>query len=238
MKIALVTGANKGLGYETVRQLSRAGVYVFLSARDSAKAAEAAQALRADGHDVEALTLDVTDSDSIARAADIVAMETGCLDILVNNAGIKVSGDALEIKDAWSLTFDTNLFGMIEVTRSFLPMLKSSPAGRIVNVSSLAGQLAQRRGVFGLQAYSTPDAPAYGPSKIAVNLWTMRLARELSNTRIKVNAAHPGVAKTQMGGRDAPLRVCDGAKTSVALALLEEDGPTGGFFHAGKQLSW
>ena len=147
MKIALVTGANKGLGYETVRQLSRAGVYVFLSARDSAKAAEAAQALRADGHDVEALTLDVTDSDSIARAADIVAMETGCLDILVNNAGIKVSGDALEIKDAWSLTFDTNLFGMIEVTRSFLPMLKSSLAGRIVNVSSLAGQLAQRDAV-------------------------------------------------------------------------------------------
>ena len=124
-------------------------------------------------------------------------METGRLDILVNNAAVKVPGDAMEVKDAWSLTFDTNIFGMIEVTPSFLPMLKSSPAGRIVNVSSLAGQLAQRRGVFGTKHVYHAEAPAYGPSKIAVNLWTMRLARESSNTKIKVNAAHPGVVKTR-----------------------------------------
>ena len=156
MKIALVTGANKGIGFETVRQLSRAGVFVFLSARDTVKGEEAARELRADGHDVVALTLDVTGHDSIARAVDIVAMETGRLDILVNNAAVKVSGDAMEVKDAWSLTFDTNIFGMIEVTRGFLPMLKASPAGRIVNVSSTAGQLLSRRGIFGANMLPRP----------------------------------------------------------------------------------
>jgi NAD(P)-dependent dehydrogenase (short-subunit alcohol dehydrogenase family) len=234
MKIALVTGANKGIGYETVRQLSRAGVYVFLSARDPVKAAEAAQALRADGHDVEALMLDVTDADSIERAVGVVAMEAARLDILVNNAAVKIPGDTIE---AWSPTFDTNLFGMIEVTRSFLPLLKAASAARIVNVSSVSGSITPPTR-FGVRSSTIQEAPAYGASKIAVNLWTIHLAHELRNTKIKVNAAHPGTVKTHMGGRDAPMRVCDGAKTSVTLALLDEEGPTGGFFHAGKQVSW
>lgn len=240
-KIALITGANKGIGFETARQLARSGgVHVILAARDRAKTIQAALTLQAEGLDAEALTLDVTDAASIGAAAREVDGKFGRLDILINNAGIgvadgstTVSGQTLE---TWRKTFDTNLFAVIAVTQAFLPLLKKADAGRIVNVSSILASLT---------LHSDPSSPiynfkipAYNVSKTAVNGWTVQLAYELRGTKIKVNAAHPGHVKTDLGGPAAPMEVVDGAKTSVALALLDEKGPNGAFLHLGQTLPW
>jgi NAD(P)-dependent dehydrogenase (short-subunit alcohol dehydrogenase family) len=240
-KIALVTGANTGLGLETARQLAERGdIHVILTARDPAKGAAAARQLVEDGLDVEALALDVTDAESIASAARSVQSRFGHLDILVNNAGISVRAGgprvSAETLDAWRRTFDTNLFGLIAVTQAFLPMLRKSPAGRIVNLSSILGSIT---------LHADPTSPiyhykvvAYDVSKTAVNAWTVHLAYELRNTAIKVNAAHPGHVKTGIGGPNAPLEVSEGAKTPVALALLGPDGPSGTFVHLGRPIPW
>jgi NAD(P)-dependent dehydrogenase (short-subunit alcohol dehydrogenase family) len=240
-KIALITGANKGIGFETARQLARSGgVHVLLAARDPAKGERAAHALRSEGLDVEALQLDVTNDSSIKAAAASIAQKYGLLDILINNAGIgiddagkKVSEQSLE---TWRRTFDTNFFGMIAVTQAFLPLLAKSAGGRIVNLSSILGSLA---------LHSNPQSPiydfkvpAYNVSKTAVNGWTVQLAYELRGTSMKVNAAHPGYVKTDMGGPDAPMEIVDGAKTSVALALIGPDGPNGAYIHMGASLPW
>lgn len=232
MKIALVTGASRGIGFETARQLAQAGAHVFLSARNPAPV----KVLQAEGLDVEALTLDVTDAASIGRAVDNVALAFGCLDILINNAGVKIIGDAAE---DWSTTFSTNLFGMIGVTRGFLPLLRQSDAGRIVNVSSSMGALIPRDCLKpGLSFRRIPDSPSYAASKTAVNMWTIHLAKELRGTKIKVNAAHPGEAKTRMSKGEGRMTAREAARTSVALALLPGNGPTGTFVHMGKELPW
>jgi len=240
-KIALITGANKGIGFETARQLARTGgIHVVLTARDADKAAAATRTLAAEGLDVECLRLDVTDEASITAAARSIEERFGRLDILVNNAGISVRAGgprvSKETMEAWRRTFDTNFFGLIAVTQAFLPLLQKSEAGRIVNLSSILGSIT-------LQA--DPKSPiyhykvaAYDVSKTAVNAWTVHLAYELRNTRIKVNAAHPGHVKTDMGGDAAPLEVAEGAATPVALALLGPDGPSGAFMHAGQTLPW
>ncbi len=240
-KIALITGANKGIGFETARQLAKSGgVHVLLAARDRAKGVEAALTLQGEGLDVEALTLDVTAAASIAAAAKEVEQKFGRLDILINNAGIgaddpskKVSQQTLE---TWRKTFDTNLFAVIAVTQAFLPLLEKSDAGRIVNLSSMLGSLT---------LHSDPNSPiydfkvpAYNVSKTAVNGWTVQLAYELRNTPIKVNAAHPGWVKTELGGPSAPMEIVDGAKTSVALALIGANGPNGAYIHLGEPLPW
>lgn len=238
--IALVTGANKGIGFETVRQLARTGVHVFLGARDRAKGVAAALKLQAEGLDVEALTLDVADAAGIAAAVQAIAKKYGHLDILINNAGVNVDEGSKTVSeqtiDAWRATFETNLFGLIAVTQAFLPLLKKAQAGRIVNVSSILGSLT---------LHSDPQSPiyrfkipAYNVSKTAVNGWTVQLAYELRDTKIKVNAAHPGHVKTDMGGEAAPMEIVDGAKTSVALALLDARGPNGSFVHLGQPLPW
>jgi NAD(P)-dependent dehydrogenase (short-subunit alcohol dehydrogenase family) len=240
-KIALITGANKGIGLETARQLARVGdIHVILTARDPAKGAAAARTLTDEGLDVESLGLDVTDAASIAAAARSIEQRFGRLDILVNNAGISVRAGPARVSaeplEAWRRTFDTNLFGLIAVTQAFLPLIKKAPAGRIVNLSSILGSIT-------LQA--DPKSPIYNyklatydVSKSAVNAWTVHLAYELRDTPIKVNAAHPGHVKTDMGGDNAPLEVSEGAKTSVALALLGPDGPSGAFIHLGRPLPW
>jgi len=239
-KIALVTGANKGIGFETVRQLAQTGAHVVLAARDRARGAEAAGELLREGLDVEALVLDVTDSGSIAAAAKEIAGKCGRLDILINNAGISVKDGPTKPSeqslDGWRRTFDTNVFGLIAVTQALLPQLRKSDAGRIVNVSSILASLT---------LHSDPKSPiyhskiaAYNVSKTAVNAWTVQLAYELRNTKIKVNAVHPGHVKTDMGGAQAPMEVVDGAKTSVALALIDADGPNGAFIHRGVVLPW
>ena len=239
-KIALITGANKGIGFETARQLARQGVHVILAARDRAKGVEASLKLQAEGLGVEALELDVNSLSSIAEAARGVEQKHGRLDILVNNAGVlvddaskKPSEQTLEV---WRKTFDTNLFGLIAVTQAFLPLLRKSAAGRIVNLSSILGFST---------LHSDPSSfiynfkvPAYNVSKAAVNAWTVQLAWELKDTQIKVNAVHPGHVKTDMGGEAAPMEIVDGAKTSVQMALIGADGPNGGYVHMGETLPW
>ena len=240
-KIALITGANKGIGFETARQLAKSGgIHVILAARDHAKGVASALTLQGEGLDVEALTLDVTQPASIAAAAREIGAKYGRLDILINNAGIAVQDGSKTVSEqpleTWRKTFDTNLFALIAVTQAFLPLLKKSDAGRIVNLSSILASLT---------LHSDPTStiydfkmPAYNVSKTAVNGWTVQLAYELRGTKIKVNAAHPGYVKTDMGGPSAPMEIVDGAKTSVALALLDAQGPNGAYIHMGETLPW
>ncbi|MBS0659299.1 MAG: SDR family oxidoreductase [Verrucomicrobia bacterium] len=239
-KIALVTGANKGIGLETVRQLAAQGVHVLLAARNAAAGQAAADQLRGEGLPVDFLPLDVSDSASIRAAAAAVDTAHGRLDILINNAGIFIDDHALppsaQSLETWRRTFDTNVFGLIETTQAFLPLLRKSEAGRIVNLTSILGSITLHSDPTSF-VYDT-KTPAYNVSKAAVNAWTVQLAYELRGTPIKVNAAHPGWVKTDMGGADAHLEIADGAKTSVALALLPADGPSGTYTHLGQTLPW
>lgn len=240
-KIALITGANKGLGLETALQLGRQGVTVLVGARDAAKGEDAVKTLRGEGVEARFLPIDVTDAGSIAAAAQSVEREFGWLDILINNAGVaKDFGTAASQADAavWRTTFETNLFGLITTTQAFLPLLRKSQAGRIVNLSSILGSLTLAADPKSPIGGWTGSGAAYGASKSALNMYTVHLARELAETPIKVNAAHPGWVKTDMGGAEAPMEIVDGAKTSVQLALLPANGPTGGYFHLGDPLPW
>lgn len=239
-KIAVVTGASKGIGFETAKQLAQAGVQVLVAARTRDKADAAVAALAAEGLKTEALALDVTDAASIARAAAEVQQKHGRLDILINNAGVLLDDPGKRVSeqslDTWRSTFDTNVFGVIAVTQAFLPLLHQSPAGRIVNLSSiLASNTLHSDPASPIYNFKVP---AYNVSKTALNGWTVQLAYELRDTPIKVNAAHPGHVQTDMGGPEAPMAIPDGAKTSVELALLPADGPSGGYFHMGQALPW
>ncbi|MCC8361798.1 SDR family oxidoreductase [Lysobacter sp. A6] len=238
-KVALVTGATRGIGLETARQLANAGVHVLLGGRDRDKAVAAALQLQAEGLSVEAIAIDVANDDSIANAAKEVASKHGRLDILVNNAGVflddaqrKPSEQSLAM---WRQTFDTNVFGVVATTQAFLPLLKRAPAARIVNVSSLLGSIAANNdpasGVYDIKL------PAYNVSKSAVNAWTVQLAHELRDTNVKVNAVHPGSVKTDMNA-GGELAVQDGARTSVRMALIDETGPNGGFVYFEEKLPW
>jgi len=239
-QLAVVTGANKGIGFETARQLGQKGITVLVGARDDAKARLAAEKLRKDGIDAHGVVIDVNDAASITRAAAQVERDYSLLDILINNAGVmlddqkkKPSEQSLEV---WRKTFDTNLFGLIATTQAFLPLLRKSDGGRIVNLSSILGSI---------HFHATPGSPiydnkvaAYNVSKSAVNAFTVQLAYELKDTPMKVNAAHPGWVKTEMGGEGATMEISDGAKTSVALATVGPDGPNGAFLHMGETLPW
>ena len=238
-KVALVTGANKGIGLETCRQLARAGFTVLLGARDTARDKAAEAQLRGEGLDVRAVVLDVTDAASRSAVAKQIADQFGRLDVLINNAGmildraVKPSEVSL---DVIRRTFDLNFFSVIALTQELLPLLCKSDAARIVNLSS---------NLASLTLHSDPQSEiynvkmlAYGSSKTALNAFTVYLAHELLGTPIKINAAHPGWVKTEMGGDEAPMNVVDGAKTSVQLATLPPDGPTGGFFHLGEPIPW
>ena len=244
-KIALVTGATRGIGLETVRQLAETGVHVLLAGRNRNKEVEAALQLQRQGLLVEAIALDVTDSASIAAAAQEIERKHGKLDILVNNAGIiadeadkGVSGQSIA---TWRKTFDTNLFGVIETTQAFLPLIRKSDAGRIVNVSSLLGSISEHQNPASF-IYEFKGVPSYNVSKSAVNAWTVHLAHELKDTGIKVNTIHPGYVKTDMNKagdvQNGELDVADGARTSVRLALIDDAGPTGGYYYFDQVLPW
>jgi NAD(P)-dependent dehydrogenase (short-subunit alcohol dehydrogenase family) len=244
-KIALVTGATRGIGLETVRQLAETGVHVLLAGRNRDKAVDAALQLQRQGLLVEAIALDVTDSTSIGAAAQEVERKHGKLDILVNNAGIiaddadkGVSGQSIA---TWRKTFDTNLFGVIETTQAFLPLIRKSDAGRIVNVSSLLGSISEHQNPASF-IYEFKGVPSYNVSKSAVNAWTVHLAHELKDTGIKVNTIHPGYVKTDMNKagdqQNGELEVADGARTSVRLALIDNAGPTGGYYYFDQVLPW
>nr|WP_269670565.1 SDR family oxidoreductase [Stenotrophomonas sp. SY1] len=239
-KIALVTGATRGIGTETVRQLAQAGVHTLLAGRKRETAVELALKLQAEGLPVEALQLDVADADSIAIAVEQVTQRHGKLDILVNNAGILVENPALapsaQPLEAWQSTFDTNVYAVVAVTQAFLPLLRKSSAGRIVNVSSvLASQTLHADPASDIYDFKIP---AYNASKAAVNSWTLSLAYELRDTPIKVNAVHPGYVKTDMNGGEGEIGISEGARSSVQMSLIDADGPNGSFTYLGEVLPW
>lgn len=239
-KIALVTGATRGIGLETVGQLARAGVHTLLAGRRYETALALAQELQAEGLPVEALQLDVTDAGSIDAAVRDVGQRHGRLDILVNNAGVLLEDPSLppsaQPLDTWRRTFDTNVHALVAVTQAFLPLLRRSAAGRIVNVSSILGSQA----LHADPASPIYDfkVPAYNASKAAVNNWTLSLAYELRATPIKVNTVHPGYVRTDMNAGEGEIDVADGARSSVQMALLGADGPSGSFTHLGQVLPW
>lgn len=244
-KVALITGANRGIGLETARQLGKQGVTVIIGSRDAKQGEAAAQKLRAEGISTESIKLDVANEDDRCAAYKYIEQKHGKLDILINNAGVHLEKSASEGEadqasktplETWRKTFDTNFFAPIALTQTLLPLIRKAPAGRIVNLSSVLGSLT---------LHSDPSSPiydfktpAYDVSKTALNGFTIHLAYELRGTKIKVNSAHPGWVKTDMGGKEAPMEIVDGAKTSVQLALLPDDGPNGGYFHLGEKLPW
>ncbi|MBX2988767.1 MAG: SDR family oxidoreductase [Bdellovibrionaceae bacterium] len=237
-KIAFITGANRGIGFETARELAEKGVHVVLGARKEAEGKAAVQKLRDRQLEADFLVFDVTQPGDIGKAVAFFQEKFGRLDILVNNAGIMVDKGATSAITPQMLrqTFDVNFFAPVALTQAMLPLLKKSAAGRVVNLSSILGSLT---------LHTDPKSPiydskvfAYDSSKTALNAFTVHLAHELKDTKIKVNSAHPGWVKTEMGGADAPMELAEGGKTSVQLAMLEEDGPTGGFFHRGERLPW
>jgi len=240
-KIALITGGNKGIGLETARQLGKLGVTVLLGARDLQKGEQAAEVLRGIGVDARAVKLDVVNAADRAAVAEWIGEEFGRLDILVNNAGVMLDS---RVKNETSTTsrkllldtFETNFFAVVALTQALLPLLKKSAAGRIVNLSSILGSNTLHA-TEGSPIYEAKTF-AYDASKAALNSFTIHLAHELKGTKVKVNSAHPGWVKTDMGGEGAMMEIVDGAKTSVELATLPEDGPTGGYFHMGEPLPW
>jgi NAD(P)-dependent dehydrogenase (short-subunit alcohol dehydrogenase family) len=239
-KIALITGANKGIGLETARQLAQQNIIVLVGARDLKRGEAAAKQLRDQDLEARAIEIDVNKTESIGKAVAHVEREFGRLDILVNNAGVmlddpekKVSEQSL---DTWRKTFDTNVFGVIATTQAFLPLLRKSAAGRIVNLSSILGSITYHA-TPGSPTYDF-KTPAYNVSKAAVNAYTVQLAYELKDSKLKVNAAHPGWVKTEMGGEGATMEIVDGAKTPVALATIGENGPNGAYLHMGQALPW
>jgi NAD(P)-dependent dehydrogenase (short-subunit alcohol dehydrogenase family) len=244
-KIAFITGGNRGLGFQTALDLKSPDTKVVIGSRDQKQGEEAVAKLRAAGVDADVLKFDITNSADHQAAYDYFNSKYGCLDILINNAGVaggkfpgtgpehSASDVPLEVLDK---VFATNFFAPVALTKKLLSLIKKSPAGRIVNLSSILGSLT-------LQA--DPKSPiynaksfAYDASKTALNAFTVHLAYELRDTKIKVNSAHPGWVKTDMGGDQAPMELSEGGKTSAELATLPDTGPTGGYFHLGQPLPW
>ena len=229
--IALVTGANKGIGKEISRQLAAKGVFVLMGARDRGRGEQAVADLRAQSLAVEFILIDVTSQTSVESAAAEVERRHGRLDILVNNAGVAldwVPASELTVP-AFQETFETNVFGAFRVTKVLLPLLKKSRHGRIVNLSSGLGSLtrnADPNKTLGVRDMLL----AYSSSKAALNMLTIHFAKELKSAGIKVNSANPGYTATDMNQHRGPRTVDQGAATPVRLALLPDDGLTGGVF--------
>ena len=226
--IALITGANKGIGLETARQLAARGVTVLAGARDEVRGRQAERALRDGGADARFVLLDVTDAKSAQEAAGWIESEYGRLDILVNNAGIAVAGGppSQTDLDAMRQVYETNVFGVIIVTNAMLPLLRQAPAARIVNVSSEVGSITSTTDPASPLA-RMPAGLAYPSSKSALNMITAMYAKELRDTPIKINAANPGYTATDLNRHSGFRSVAEGAEASVHLATLDADGPSG-----------
>jgi len=239
-RIALVTGANKGIGLEIARQLARAGVDVIIGARDATRAASAIATLAAQGLTVRAIAIDLTDDASIAAAARTMTAQHGRLDILVNNAGIVDAADgppATASPHAARRIMETNFIGTLAVTQAMLPLLRSAPAGRIVNLSSSLGSLA----VNGDPTSPYYDARliGYNASKAALNMLTVQLAQELRGTGIAVNSVSPGYVRTDLTGHNGYKTAEEGAELPVRYALLSvDDFVTGQFVEANGATPW
>ncbi|RFS17113.1 SDR family oxidoreductase [Emticicia sp. C21] len=232
MKSALITGANKGIGFEVARQLLQNGFYVYLASRDLKNGLAAVEKLRAENlNNVEVVQLDVTDEQSVKALRETIGKKTDVLDVLINNAGINGGAPytALEAgKDQFKAAFETNVFGVASVTQAFIDLMRQSPEPRIVMVSSSVGSLTQQ---------SNPEWPAYhfgkyavyGASKAALNMYTVHLAYELKDTPFKVNAVDPGYTKTDFTYHNGGEIEAAG-KRILKYALIDQSGPTGMFF--------
>ena len=237
-QVALITGANKGIGFEIARQLGKQGITVLVGARDSHRGRKAVETLQGEGIRAQELVLDVTNQRTIDAAVAEVDRKFGKLDILVNNAGILVETappSECQIENLRK-TFETNLFGLFAVTKAFLPLIRKTAAGRIVNVSSALGSLTSVADPQ--QTRFKNRYLAYGASKAAVNSLTIAFARELRDTSIKVNAAAPGLTATAMSNFAGHQTVEQGAVAAVRLATLPPDGPTGSFLDSNGTVPW
>lgn len=233
-KIALVTGANRGIGFETCRQLAQQDFRVVLTSRDQTLGEEAAEILRQEGLEIIFHQLDVTIEDQVSRVCDFVVREYGRLDVLINNAGVSLDEGASVFDIAESVfeeTLAVNFYGPMRMTRAFIPVMKRNDYGRVVNVSSGLGSL-EAMGAMGGQAAT------YRVSKVALNALTRLMASGVKEYNIKINAVCPGWVKTRMGGLEAPRDVAEGVDTIVWLATLPASGPTGGFFKDRKRHPW
>jgi NAD(P)-dependent dehydrogenase (short-subunit alcohol dehydrogenase family) len=238
-KLALVTGANKGIGLEIARQIAQTGVTVLLGARNPAAGEQAAAMLTGEGLTVRFLALDVADPGSVAAAAAILTRDYGHLDILVNNAGINDPDDgpiATVSLSAVERVLRTNFLGALAVTQAMLPLLLKAPAGRIVNLSSGLGSLARMASPASPSSYT--ELIGYSASKAALNMLTVQLAYQLRDTAIKVNAAAPGFTATDMNGRRGHQTIPEGAAEAIRLALLPDAGPTGTFSGSHGVVPW
>ena len=232
MKSALVTGANKSIGFEVARQLAQKGIYVYLGSRNLENGLEAVNRLKAEGlNNVEVIHLDITNDESVKNARAEVGKKTQVLDILINNAGIYggYPQDALNTTiDQFKDTYDANVYGIVRVTQAFIDLLKKSSEPRIVNVSSSQGSLT----LHSDPSYKYYDfkAAAYLSSKSAMNMYTVVLAYELKDSNFKINAVCPGFTKTDFNGHRGTGSVEDAGKRILKYALINKDGPTGKFF--------
>lgn len=235
-KVALITGANQGIGFEIGRQLGRLGVTVLIGARNKQRCREAVDALRGEGIDAREIILDVTKQGTIDAAAGEVDREFGRLDILINNAAILIDRELPSQCPIETIrrTFDTNFFGVFSVTKSFLPLIREAEAGRIVNMTSGLASLTRT----GDPASAFANYLAYVASKVALNAMTLAFAKELWNTPIKVNAVSPGYTATAMNNYAGHKTTEDAAVVPVRLATLPQGGPTGGFFDEDGPVPW
>ena len=241
-KVAFISGANRGIGFETSKKLAENGIKVILGSRNIDKGKEALEKIISLGYDADLVQYDAFDLNAPEKVYKFIAEKYQQLDILINNAGVLLTND-LFVTNSSSVsdkdikeTFQINLFAVISLTQKLLPLIKKSEAGRIVNVSTILSSLTLH------SAKDSPIAPAkefaYNASKTALNAYTIHLALELKDTNIKVNSGHPGWVKTELGGPKAPMEVEESYKTSLRLATLDENGPTGGLFHEEDSIPW
>ena len=241
-KVAFISGANRGIGFETAKKLAEQGIKVILGSRDLNKGKDALKKLSSEGLDLDLVQYDAFDLESPQKVYDYIEKNYQKLDILINNAGVLLTGN-LFVTNSSSITekdlkdtFQTNFFAVVTLTQKLLPLIKKSEGGRIVNVSTILSSLTLH------SAKDSPISPAkelaYNASKTALNAFTIHLANELKDTKIKVNSGHPGWVKTELGGPNAPIEVKDSYKTSVNLATLDDDGPSGGLFNEEDSIPW
>jgi NAD(P)-dependent dehydrogenase (short-subunit alcohol dehydrogenase family) len=231
-RVAIVTGANRGIGFEIARQLMLENVFVVAGCRDAAKCEATAEKLRSAGDNVAAHVLDVNDTHSVRAFVESVVRNAGAPSILVNNAGVFPEERGAKLTDLstayWRMTFETNLFGAMRMCREVVPHMQKLRYGRVVNVSSGLGQMSKMGA----------GTPAYRVSKAALNALTLTLAEEVRGTGILVNSMSPGWVRTDMGGEEAPRSAEEGAETAVWLCLLPSSGPTGQFFRDREAIPW
>lgn len=236
--VALISGANKGIGFEIARGLGAKKITVLVGARDESRGQAAAEKLKTEGTNARFVKLDVTDRETIARAAGQIEKEFGRLDILINNAGTAEWGfkpsdvDLAKVREV----YETNFFGPVALIQAMLPLLRKSKHGRIVNVSSSLGSLTLSSDLN--SPFADFLALGYNTSKSALNSMTIQFAKELKDTPIKVNAICPGYCATDINGNSGPRSAAQGAVAAVQYATIGPDGPTGGYFNEDGRIPW